>query len=126
MNTHIYNSYDDIMKIVNNTNENVDNKDFDLQTEDIYHKLMKKEEKILDVLTDIHQQKQENTLHYFMNTPVHIIFQKLISTLRTITSEMYNAKDVMDIINIISKKDRLIYTGVIFVIIALIMIIITL
>jgi|TARA_Y100000389_G_C17035953_1_gene305760 hypothetical protein len=125
MNTHIYNSYDDIMKIVNNTDENVDNKNFDLQTEDIYHKLMKKEEKILDVLTDIHQQKQENTLHYFMNTPVHLIFQKLISTLRTITSEMYNAKDVMDIINIISKKERLIYTGVIFVIIALIMIIIT-
>jgi hypothetical protein len=60
-----------------------------------------------------------------MNTPVHLIFQKLISTLRTITSEMYNAKDVMDIINIISKKERLIYTGVIFVIIALIMIIIT-
>lgn len=125
MNTHIYNSYDDIMKIVNNTDENVDNKNFDLQTEDIYHKLMKKEDKILDVLTDIHQQKQENTLHYFMNTPVHLIFQKLISTLRTITSEMYNAKDVMDIINIISKKERLIYTGVIFVIIALIMIIIT-
>ena len=126
MNTHIYNSYDDIMKIVNNTDENVDNKDFDLQTEDIYHKLMKKEEKILDVLTDIHQQKQENTLHYFMNTPFHIILQKLISTLKTIISEMYNAKDVMDIMNIITKKDRLIYTGVIFVIIALIMIIISL
>lgn len=125
MNTHIYNSYDDIMKIVNNTDENVDNKDFDLQTEDIYHKLMKKEEKILDVLTDIHQQKQENTLHYFMNTPVHIILQKLISTLKTIISEMYNAKDVMDIMNIITKKDRLIYTGVIFVTIALIMIIIS-
>lgn len=125
MNTHIYNSYDDIMKIVNNTDENVDNKDFDLQTEDIYHKLMKKEEKILNVLTDIHQQKQENTLHYFMNTPVHIILQKLISTLKTITSEMYNAKDVMDIMNIITKKDRLIYTGVIFIIIALIMIIIS-
>ena len=125
MNTHIYNSYDDIMKIVNNTDENVDNKDFDLQTEDIYHKLMKKEEKILNVLTDIHQQKQENTLHYFMNTPVHIILQKLISTLKKITSEMYNAKDVMDIMNIITKKDRLIYTGVIFIIIALIMIIIS-
>jgi hypothetical protein len=113
------------MKIVNNTDENVDNKDFDLQTEDIYHKLMKKEEKILNVLTDIHQQKQENTLHYFMNTPVHIILQKLISTLKKITSEMYNAKDVMDIMNIITKKDRLIYTGVIFIIIALIMIIIS-
>jgi hypothetical protein len=125
MNTHIYNSYDDIMKIVNNTDENVDNKDFDLQTEDIYHKLMKKEEKVLNVLTDIHQQKQENTLHYFMNTPVHIILQKLISTLKTIISEMYKAKDVMDIMNIITKKDRLIYTGVIFVIIALIMIIIS-
>lgn len=125
MNTHIYNSYDDIMKIVNNTDENVNNKDFDLQTEDIYHKLMKKEEKILDVLTDIHQHKQANTLHYFMNTPVHIILQRLISTLKTIMNEMYKAKDVMDIMNIITKKDRLIYTGVIFVVIALIMIVIS-
>lgn len=125
MNTHIYNSYDDIMKIVNNTDENIDNKDFDLSTEDIYHKLMKKEEKILDVLTDIHNKKQENSLHYFMNTPIHKILQKLINTLQIITAEIYQAKDLIEVMNILIKKDRLIYTGVIFVIIAILMIIMT-
>lgn len=126
MNTHIYDSYDDIMKIINNTDENVNNKDFDLQTEDIYHKLMKKEEKILNVLDDIHKHKHENTIQYFFNQPIHIILQKLINTIKVISHEVYNSKDMFDIINIISKKDRLIYTGVLFIMIALVLIILTL
>lgn len=126
MNTHIYNSYDDIMKIVENTDENVNNKDFDLQTEDIYHKLMKKEEKVLDVLNDIHKQKQENSLYYFMNTPIHVILQKIVITLRIISNEVYHSKDILEIIQIISKKERLIYTGVIFIIVGVVLTIINL
>ena len=126
MNTHIYDSYDDIMKIINNTDENVNNKDFDLQTEDIYHKLIKKEEKILNVLDDIHKHKHQNTLQYFMNTPIHLILHKLVNTIKVISHEVYNSKDMFDIINIISKKDRLIYTGVLFIMIALVLIILTL
>jgi|UniRef100_A0A6C0BRI8 hypothetical protein len=127
MNTDINNSYNDVIDIIDNkTDDRSYNRDYDLQTEEIYQKLMKKEEKVLDVLNDIHKHKYETTLQFFMNTPIHIILRKIIATGENIYTELYDSHDILDFVKVITKKERLIYTGVIFVLIGLVLTIISL
>jgi len=127
MNTDINNSYNDVIDIINNkTDDHSYNRDYDLQTEEIYQKLMKKEEKVLNVLNDIHKHKYENTLQFFMNTPIHKILKNIISTGENIYTELYESRDILDFVKVITKKERLIYTGVIFILIGLVLTIISL
>lgn len=92
--------------------------------EDVYDKLMQKEEKALDLLTRVNnQQRLDNSSKaVFYNAPVLDIVNELISTWRIILREVtHEDQAASSIKQILWDGDRKIYVGMTVVLISLIL-----
>lgn len=123
MNTQIYDTINDIKDVINNNTNKVN---FNLQKSDVYQDLIQKEDKILNILNDIDTKERESKYEYILNAPLHMIVKTLFKTLLEISSELYRNDDIVNLTHIFFKKERIIYTGIILVLIAIILILIKL
>ena len=98
-------------------------KNFNINKTEPYQELMNKEDKIIDLMEDIHKYKveKENKHDFLLTSPLHVIIYKLFNTINDIGNELRNINDINQIIDIFLKKNRLVYTGIIIVILAIIM-----
>lgn len=123
MNTHIYEEIRSIEEIVNeNTPKKMSEK---INTEDEYTKLMNKEEKILDLLDEMKNTTNDESTSYFVSSPIHVIIFKTFKTIMNIANEVSNKNDIFQIIDVVLKRENIIYVGISFVIFAFLLMFIT-
>jgi hypothetical protein len=119
MNAHIYETVKDIEDIVNEKKV----KNFNLSKEDEYQRLMNKEDKMINLLEDMQSTKKKSETNYdfIISSPIHVVIFKLYTTILDIISDLKNAKEFMDVFGIFLKKDRIVYTGIIFLLISILL-----
>ena len=122
MDTKSYETIKDFKDVIHNRNKDTS---FNLEKSDIYQTLMKKEDKILDILSEIDQKDRESKYTFLLSSPLHIIIKKILDTIIDISKEIYDTTDITDIVFILLKKDRLVYTGIIILLFSFFLIIIT-
>lgn len=123
MNTHLYEEIKSIDDIIKGNTKKVGK----LAKVDDYTSIMKKEDRVLNMLDDVHQSNLETeSLHkYFITTPIHVIIFKTFNILTNIYSEIGSQQDVYQIINLFLKKGNVIYVGVSLVILSFLLMFIT-
>lgn len=108
MSDYLFNNYKEIKDVF----ENNDN----LQKEDIYQKLINKEDIILKSLTNMSNNEQQNKTNlsnkYLLTSPLHLIIKKVFQTINIVIHEISLTSEPSEIFNIILKKDRIIYLGI--------------
>jgi hypothetical protein len=119
MNAHIYETVKDIEDIVNEKKV----KNFNLSKEDEYQRLMNKEDKMINLLEDMQstKKKKETNYDFLISSPIHVVIFKLYTTILDIISDLKNANELMDVFGIFLKKDRVLYTGIIFLLISILL-----
>jgi hypothetical protein len=119
MNAHIYETVKDIEDIVNEKKV----KNFNLSKEDEYQRLMNKEDKMINLLEDMQstKKKKETNYDFLISSPIHVVIFKLYTTILDIISDLKNANEFMDVFGIFLKKDRVLYTGIIFLLISILL-----
>jgi hypothetical protein len=122
MNNVIYEDYKDIEDIIN---ENYNNRN-DLSKTDVYQTLMNKEEKIIDVLNNMsnYKQKKDSTFKYLISSPLNVIVMKVFYNINDLIEDLYDKRNINEIIDTILKKDRLVYVGIFVVVIALLLLLV--
>ena len=121
MNTHLYEEIKSIEDVINEEKpKQVSNK---LQTEDEYTKLKNKEDKILTLLDDIHSKKAEDmdSVKYFSSAPLHVIIFKTFKTILNLGKEIRSKDDPYQIVELILKKENIIYVGIALVIFSILL-----
>ena len=121
MNTHLYEEIKSIEDVINEEKpKQVSNK---LQTEDEYTKLKNKEDKILTLLDDIHSKKAEDmdSIKYFSSAPLHVIIFKTFKTILNLGKEIRSKDDPYQIVELILKKENIIYVGIALVIFSILL-----
>lgn len=108
-----------------NKNQKIKKKSNNLAKPEPYQELMKKEDKMTQLMEDIHNYKvkKENKHDFLLTSPLHVIIYKLFNTINDIGNELRTVTDINDVISIFLKKDRLVYTGIIIVISSLVMLV---
>jgi hypothetical protein len=113
-----------IEDVINDLTINKSSKsDYTLNTAEPYQQLMQKENKVLELMDDIHKYKVDSQTNYqFLTTsPLHVIIYRLYQTINRIAQELSQVTDVYDIIRVIIKKERLVYTGIVIVLMSVFM-----
>lgn len=123
MNTHLYEEIRSIEEIINENKT----KSEGLYTEDDYTKLMKKEDKVLDLLDDMKKKKNEESasMAYFLSSPIHVIIFKTFRIIMKIITESCNKNDIFQVIDLILMRENVIYVGIALVIFAFLLMFIT-
>lgn len=119
MNAHIYETVKDIEDIVNEKKVN----NFNLSKADEYQRLMNKEDKMINLLEDMQSSKKKQATNYdfLISSPIHVVIFKLYTTILDIISELRHTKELMDILGVFLKKERIVYTGILFVLISILL-----
>jgi uncharacterized protein YjhX (UPF0386 family) len=105
----------------------VDGYNTKLGTEDVYQTLMKKEDKVLDVInniTDYKRTKEQEGL-LFINMPLHRLLRKMMDTTIDLFHSLKYKKTVKEVANEFFKKDRSIYIGLLIIIVAIFILLLT-
>jgi hypothetical protein len=106
--------YANIIKLVNES---------DINKEDMYEKLMKKEEKVLDIISRVEEQSRNKKVesNLFYNTPILDIANNLITTWKVIIREATHEDQAAATPKaILWDGERKIYVGISIVLIALV------
>lgn len=122
MNTQLYEQIQDIEDIINDTKKQK-RRDQKISTEDEYTKLINKETKILKLLDDVEENRQQekNYVKHFTSAPIHIIIFRIFKTLTDIGHELRKQKNIYEIIDFSLRKERIIYLGLFFMILSIIL-----
>ena len=98
-------------------------KNFMIDKSETYQEIMKKEDRVIDLMEDIHTYKKEKDSNYkFLTTsPLYVIIYRLYKTVNDIGKELRNASDFNDVVNILIRTDRVVYTGIVLVLFSIIM-----
>lgn len=126
MNTHLYEEIRSIEDIINDKKpkKRITN---NLQIEDEYTTLKNKEEKILNLLEDMHKMKdQDETTHYFTNAPLHVTIFKTFKTMIQIYNDLIKQDDIYKMVDILLNKKNIVYVGTTFVILSILLMFISL
>lgn len=125
MNTHLY---EEIRSIEDIINENGLKKNDTIDVIDPYTKLMKKEDKILNMLNDVHKTKKEKeqSVKYFTSAPIHVIIFKTFKSITNIYNEIGAKDDIFQIVELMLMKENVIYVGISLVIFSFLLMFITL
>jgi hypothetical protein len=128
MNTHIYEEIRSIEEVINDTKSHQASLNHNISTEDDYTKMMNKEDKVLNLFNDIAKSKdqEKNSLLFFTSTPIHVVIFKTFQTVVRILNEVKYKNDIYQIIDLILKKENIIYVGISFVIFSFLLMFITL
>lgn len=124
MNNHIKETIENVNKIL----ENKVNNNYNLETFDPYQALMNKEEKVLDLINDIYKQKQESKQESesILTAPLHVTIGKTLNIITNVYDELSSASTTNDVIDSLTKEERPMYIGIVFVILAIILMFVTL
>lgn len=89
--------------------------------DDTYKELMKKEEKVLDTVNHVvtHYETEQRKRKEFIHLSLHEIYHLMFLELPQIFKELTNARDVHDVMAIIFKGHRIIYIGILLVILSI-------
>lgn len=90
--------------------------------ENTYQEVMKKEERVLDTMNKVikHYKDQDIKERQFVNLPISLAVYRFFSIWTEIMDEIL--KDGMgNILQILNKEDRLVYIGVMFVFLSIIL-----
>jgi hypothetical protein len=125
MNTHIKDTIESVDTIIENNNNPLN---FNLETEELYQKLMNKEDKVLNLLDEIHTQKTEAKTNFesFVSAPLHVIIFNTFNTLTKVIIELSETSSINDGVAVILQKDNATYVGILFVFFAIILMFVTL
>lgn len=95
----------------------------DLAKPEPYQELMNKENKMIELIEDIHQYKvdKENKHKFLLTSPLHVILSRLFDTVNDIGNDLRGVMDFNDIISILLNKERLVYTGIILVVFSIVL-----
>lgn len=124
MNNHIKETIESVNKIL----ENKVNNNYNLEKFDTYQALMNKEEKVLDLINDIYKQKQESKQESksILTAPLHVTIGKTLNIITNVYDELSSASTANDVIDSLTKEERPMYIGIVFVILAIILMFVTL
>jgi hypothetical protein len=124
MNNHIKETIENVNKIL----ENKVNNNYNLEKFDTYQALMNKEEKVLDLINDIYKQKQESKQESksILTAPLHVTIGKTLNIITNVYDELSSASTTNDVIDSLTKEERPMYIGIVFVILAIILMFVTL
>lgn len=132
MNVHLYEeiqSVEDLIKdTIRDTTTSRDDrkrrKDYKLGTEDPYTTMMKKEDKVLNMLNDYRKSEDEkqSAYKYFLTSPIHVVLYKTIRVISNIVQEMMDTGgSPYDLVNIVTKKDNIVYVGITLVFVSILL-----
>lgn len=104
-----YAEYNDLINIIDKSESNT------------YTTLLKKEDKVLDTINNVVKYyKDKDTKEYqFIHKPVIEVFLSFFNTLIDIYTEILNMDKDTNIIDIFTKEDRMIYIGILLIVISL-------
>jgi hypothetical protein len=105
----------------------VDGYNTKLGTEDVYQTLMKKEDKVLDVINNItdYKRTKEHEGLLFINMPLHRLLRKMMDTTIDLFHSLKYKKTAKEVVNEFFKKDRSIYIGLLIIIVAIFILLLT-
>lgn len=105
----------------------VDGYNTKLGTEDVYQTLMKKEDKVLDVINNItdYKRTKEHEGLLFINMPLHRLLRKMMETTIDLFHSLKYKKTAKEVVNEFFKKDRSIYIGLLIIIVAIFILLLT-
>ena len=111
-----YSEYKDLVDILQVSNH-----------ENTYQELMKKEEKALDTVNNVvrHFRDKQVKESQFINMPVAFVVNRFFNVWIEIWNEAMTTKTPGQLLDVLSKDDRLIYVGVTLIIISLMLFIAT-
>ena len=95
--------------------------------ENAYQDLMKKEDKVLDSVTNVVKYYNDNEIKnkQFINMSFYSIANRFATVMIDITNDFYKSKNIVnDFFLIINKDDRIFYVGILFIIISILFFII--
>ncbi len=89
--------------------------------EDVYEEVMKKEKNVLSTIDHVVNHIKENDIKsdQFINLSLSHVVDKFLLLIPEIIKEMSTVRSIQDLIKVISKEDRIIYIGIMLIIIAL-------
>lgn len=124
MNAHIKETIESVNRIL----ENKKRDNFNLETDEPYQTLMKKEEKVLNLIDDIHKHNVESrsNVDTLLSSPLHVVVLRTLNTLTDVFNELSEASTMYDVLDAIVKKERATYIGIVFVFLAIILMFVTL
>lgn len=101
-----YSEYKSLMDIVDKSD-----------AESMYPDLMKKETKVLDTVNHVvnHYKDTNSQNSMFMHKSMYEIYNLFFLEWPVIMSELLKVKSVDDVIDVLTKNDRLIYIGILLV-----------
>ena len=119
MKAHIKETMENIDNIIDNQKRT----NYNLKKEDDYQMLMNKENKVLNLLDDIHKekQKQRSKYDYLWSAPVHVVIYKTFQKLTTILQELSEVSDIYDLLDVVTSQENVLYVGILFVFLAIIL-----
>lgn len=99
-----------------------------LNTEDVYKKLMNKEEKVLDVINNMTEYNKSKNIEskLFVNMSMYSVVRKTFKVVSELFRDIKNKKTAHEVIKEVLKPERLAYVGLFIVGLSLFMLLLTL
>ena len=93
------------------------------ELDETYKELMKKEDKVLDTVNSVvnHYKDKKHEKKQFVHMSIYEIYNLFFLEWPLFLMDLYKVKGVDDFISVISKGNRLIYIGVLLVLISFIL-----
>jgi len=119
----VYQEFKHIEDFINDNAVNTKKKNENLNTEDIYQKLMKKETKVLDTLNNVVEykrtQEESSQTSQFVNMSLHKIILKTMRVMSELLNDLGKQKNLKEVFHQFTKDGRLIYVGIFIVIVSI-------
>lgn len=91
------------------------------ELDDTYKDLMKKEDRVLDTVNAVvnHYKEKRSDKKQFINMSIYEIYNLLFLEIPLMMMEMYKVKTIDDAVEVFTKNSRLVYIGIILVILSI-------
>lgn len=101
-----YSEFESVVNLLNQSN-----------SDNVYQVLMQKEDKTLDTINNVIKYYTNNNIEkqLFINYSIQDIVAKFSETWKDVVNELKKVKDVYEVYNIIMRKDRIVYVGLLFI-----------
>lgn len=99
-----------------------------INTEDVYQKLMNKEDKVLDVINNMteYNKSKEIQSKLFLNMSLHSLVRTTFKALSELIRDVQTKRTIQDVVKEFLKPERLVYIGLFIVGLSLFMLLLTL
>jgi hypothetical protein len=117
----MYSEHDSILRLLR-TGEDTEHDVTQPQNVDVYHRLLQKEERVLDTIDRVINDSvmTEVDSMAFVNLPLHVIILRTVDRLTSVLQDLLRSRSVGDFKLAVSKEDRLMYIGIVIIVIAIV------